>query len=165
MRRPARRAPLPRRGEALMALRALVDRYLATINARDFDSWSALHAEDVEVLADTGPMRGRAAARQFAESAMHRLARRAGARVEAAAPRRTSALPRPARARGHRRVEGIATIAERAAGRAFARRRRRGGGWHETVRDEWPLRPRVKEPSMSSPFIFIATNCLKPGRL
>src|ERR687887_1187527 len=70
MRRPARRAPLPRRGEALMALRALVDRYLATINARDFDPWSALLAEDVEVLADTGPMRGRAAARQFAESAM-----------------------------------------------------------------------------------------------
>ena len=52
-----------------MSLRSLVERNLVTYNARDWDAWIELFGEDVEVVADAGPLRGRPAVRAFAEAA------------------------------------------------------------------------------------------------
>ncbi|WP_081685963.1 GAF domain-containing protein [Candidatus Solirubrobacter pratensis] len=50
----------------MTALRSLVERYLHAYNERDFATWADLLCEDVEVRADAGLMRGRAAALAFA---------------------------------------------------------------------------------------------------
>ncbi len=44
---------------------SVVDRYYETFNARDFDAWVETLEEDVEVLTDTGVLRGRLVARAY----------------------------------------------------------------------------------------------------
>jgi signal transduction histidine kinase/ketosteroid isomerase-like protein len=51
----------------MTTLRTLVERYLRTFNARDFDAWVELFHDDVEIRSDAGPLHGRAAVRAFVE--------------------------------------------------------------------------------------------------
>jgi len=51
-------------------LLAIAERHLEAYNTRDFDTWDTLLDDDVELVADGGRMRGRAAVRAFAAATM-----------------------------------------------------------------------------------------------
>jgi signal transduction histidine kinase/ketosteroid isomerase-like protein len=48
------------------ALRSIVERHLRAFNERDFDAWSELFDDDIEITVDSGSLRGPAAAREYA---------------------------------------------------------------------------------------------------